>query len=142
VEGAPALADALREYAHILGADEVWLARLEGRQPSTEVWPAMDLPTLRSFASALHTAWSRYLARIDDPALPRQVSYTNSAGQSFQTPVQEILLHVALHAHYHRGKVNLLLRQAGMAPAPVDYIGFVRGVPAARAPAPPPESPG
>jgi hypothetical protein len=27
--------------------------------------------------------------------------------------------------------VNLLLRQSGAAPAPVDYIGFIRGFPAA-----------
>jgi uncharacterized damage-inducible protein DinB len=36
-----------------------------------------------------------------------------------------------LHGQYHRGKINLLLRQAGLAPAPVDFISFVRGVPAA-----------
>ena len=38
---------------------------------------------------------------------------------------------MALHGQYHRGKVNLLLRQGGHAPAPVDYVAFVRGVPAA-----------
>ncbi|MFQ5740386.1 MAG: DinB family protein [Acidobacteriota bacterium] len=32
---------------------------------------------------------------------------------------------------YHRGKVNLLLRQAGHAPAATDFIAFVRGAPAA-----------
>jgi hypothetical protein len=38
---------------------------------------------------------------------------------------------VVLHGQYHRGKVNLLLRQEGEQPAPTDYIAFVRGVPAA-----------
>lgn len=37
-----------------------------------------------------------------------------------------------MHGQYHRGKVNLLLRQADRTPAPTDYIAFVRGVPAAR----------
>ena len=41
------------------------------------------------------------------------------------------LLHVPLHGQYHRGKINLLLRQAGRQPAPTDYITFVRGVSAA-----------
>jgi uncharacterized damage-inducible protein DinB len=125
---------ALLEYAHILGADEVWLARLERRQATAAVWPDLELPQLRTLARSLHTAYARYLAVLDDADLPRQVSYTNSAGQSFHTPVQEVLVHVALHAQYHRGKINLLLRQAGLTPMPTDYIGFIRGVPAATTP--------
>jgi uncharacterized damage-inducible protein DinB len=45
--------------------------------------------------------------------------------------VDDILLHVALHGSYHRGQVALLVREAANKPAPTDYIGFVRGVPAA-----------
>ena len=132
----PPPAGTLREYAHILGADEVWLARLEQRPATAPVWPHMEPPQLRRFARELHTAYARYLAALDAAGLPRHVAYTNSAGQSFDTPVQDILLHVALHAQYHRGKVNLLLRQAGLCPAPTDYIAFIRGVPAAITPVP------
>ena len=32
---------------------------------------------------------------------------------TFTTPLGEILLHVALHGQYHRGKINLLLRILG-----------------------------
>lgn len=49
--------------------------------------------------------------------------FTNATG--------DILLHVVLHAQYHRGKVNLLLRQTGGEAAPADFIAFMRGVPAA-----------
>jgi uncharacterized damage-inducible protein DinB len=55
----------------------------------------------------------------------------NSAGQSFETPVSDMLLQVALHGQYHRGKINLMLRQAHLPPTPTDYIAFARGVPAA-----------
>ena len=36
-----------------------------------------------------------------------------------------------VHGQYHRGKVNLLLRQEGMSPVPGDFIAYVRGAPAA-----------
>lgn len=127
----PAPAESLREYAHILGADEIWLARLEGRSATAPVWPKMELPQLRRVVQELHAAYGRYLAALDGDRLLDQVSYTTSAGLAYSTPAQDILLHVALHAHYHRGKVNLLLRQAGLAPAPADYIAFIRGAPAA-----------
>lgn len=124
-------AEALREYAHILGADEVWLARVEQRSPTAAVWPQVTLAEARILAADIHAGYARYFVALDHRELSRVVSYTNSAGDSFHNTVQDILLQVALHAQYHRGKINLLLRQAGMIPAPTDYIAFVRGAPAA-----------
>jgi uncharacterized damage-inducible protein DinB len=124
--------DVLRECAHVIGAAEVWLARLEKRQPRAPIWPVLALPELDALARTVHTGYSKYVAAMDERALERAVAYTNSVGQSFDTPVQDILTHVALHGQYHRGKINLLLRQTGLSPIPTDYIAFVRGVPAAR----------
>ncbi len=126
--------EAVREYAHILGADEVWLSRLTGRKSQLPVWPDLDTAQLSAAARDIRRGFADYLARLDAAELVRPVRYTNSAGQSFETPVQEILLHVALHAQYHRGKVNLLLRGAGLPPVPTDYIAYIRGVPAAITP--------
>ena len=124
-------ADAVREYAHVLGGAEVWLGRLERRPARAAVWPALTLAELHELAGAVHAGYARYVAALDEPALERLIAYTNSAGQSFETSVKDILMHVALHGQYHRGKTNLLLRQAGLSPAPTDYIAFVRGGPAA-----------
>ena len=74
---------------------------------------------------------------MDDGALERTVHYRNSAGAEFDSKISDILLHVALHGSYHRGKIAAALRGAGADPAPTDYIGFVRGVPAARTPGAP-----
>ncbi|MBI3792015.1 MAG: hypothetical protein HY275_14215 [Gemmatimonadetes bacterium] len=132
--GAPA--DAWGEYLHILGADEVWLARLEGRTALLGVFPTLDASHAAQHRERIHAAFRALLAARDDGALERRVHYTNSAGQSFDTAEEDILLHVAMHAQYHRGKVNALLRAAGHKAAPVDYIGFVRGVAAAVTPPP------
>lgn len=123
---------AVREYAHILGAEEVWLARLEQRPSRTPVWPDLPLDQLESLAGLLQQDYRGFLERLDDRALERVVAYTNTAGKSFENSIQDILLHVALHGQYHRGKVNLILRQGGQPPAPADYIAYIRGVPAAR----------
>jgi uncharacterized damage-inducible protein DinB len=123
--------DAAREFGHILGSDENWLARLEGRKPPVPIWPSLDMNALRERALAVQVGFERHLDALTEADLHRMVTYQNSAGISFETPVRDILYHVFLHAHYHRGKVNLLLRQAQAQPAPVDYIGFVRGFPAA-----------
>ena len=121
----------LVEYGHILGADDVWLARLRGRTPSIPVWPALTLAELPTVVAAVHAGYAEFMATLDARALDRIVAYTNSTGQSFESAVRDILLHVALHAQYHRGRINLLLRQAGFDPAPIDLIAFLRGAPAA-----------
>jgi uncharacterized damage-inducible protein DinB len=127
----PSLTAAWREYAHVLGAGEVWLARLEGRPSRVPVWPTLTLGEADALRRALAAGYERFLKDLEPRLLDRRVEYTNSAGQTFQTPVADILLQVVLHGQYHRGKINLLLRQGGYDPAPADYIAFARGVPAA-----------
>ena len=128
--GAPS-PDLVREYAHILGADEIWLARLERRASRTPVWPTVTSGELSGLAAMVHEGYRTYLNTLDDEALDQVIGYTNTAGKFFENPVRDILLHAALHAQYHRGKVNLLLRQEGLEPAPTDYIVFLRSVPPA-----------
>jgi uncharacterized damage-inducible protein DinB len=128
---ASVLEEAIREYAHILGAEEVWLSRLEGRAARTAVWPELEPEAIGELARSVRAGYRAYFASLTEPDLDREVAYVNSAGLAFRTRVVDILLQVMLHGQYHRGKINLLLRHAGLKPAPVDFIGFVRGVPAA-----------
>lgn len=127
----PAPALAWREYAHILGAESVWLDRLLRRPARYAVWPELSVAEASALARSLRTEYSAYVDGLSADALDVRVPYVNSAGQSFETPVSDMLLQVALHGQYHRGKINLMLRQAGLPPTPTDYISFARGVPAA-----------
>ena len=138
-------AEAVREYAHIVGAAEVWLSRVQHREPTVGVWPELDATSAVALASRTASGYLAFMETLNDSMLEAPVTYTNTAGTSFATPLGDILLHLAMHGQYHRGKVNLLLRQAGAEPEPVDFIRFVRGVPAAitpRTPAPRVNMPG
>jgi uncharacterized damage-inducible protein DinB len=119
------------ELAHVLGVEHVWLARLEGRPATVAVWPDLSVDESESLARETGAGFRAFVDRLDDTALERSVHYRNSAGAEFDSKISDILLHVALHGSYHRGKVAAALRAAGAEPAPTDYIGFVRGVPAA-----------
>jgi uncharacterized damage-inducible protein DinB len=127
----PPPAEAWREYVHVLGAESVWLDRLLGRPQRVAVWPELTTAEATALAESLRGEYDRYVDTLDGNVLDERVPYTNSAGRSFETPVADILLHVALHGQYHRGKINLMLRRDGHEPAPTDYISFARGVPAA-----------
>jgi uncharacterized damage-inducible protein DinB len=134
------LAAAWREYAHILAAEEVWLARLEGRTAAVAVWPVLSIDETIALREQVAAGYATFLDGLTPESISATVSYVNSAGDSFESAIEDILFQVLLHGQYHRGKVNLLLRQAGHSPAPVDYISFVRGAPAAVTPVDAPDA--
>ena len=118
-------------YAHVLGAEETWLARIEGRAPGLQVWPELDLEQCTAWAERIHRALGTLVAGLDAHRLAGEVAYVNSEGTAFRSGLRDILLHVALHGQYHRGQVALLLRASGFEPVATDYIAWARGAPAA-----------
>jgi uncharacterized damage-inducible protein DinB len=131
LRSAPPHASALELFAHVVGAEETWLARLEQRAPRAPVWPDLSLDEAARLATTVHASLAEWLERADDAALEAEMAYTNSAGQRFTTRALDIVMHVMLHGAYHRGQIALLIRQAGAVPAPTDYVAFVRGAPTA-----------
>jgi uncharacterized damage-inducible protein DinB len=123
--------EALELFAHLLGAEEVWLSRLEGRPARTTVWPSLSLAACGALARESARGFRTLLRRLAEGAVPPFCSYTNSAGAEFRSEAVDILAQVALHGAYHRGQISTLLRHAGAGPHPTDYIAFVRGAPAA-----------
>jgi uncharacterized damage-inducible protein DinB len=126
LRAAPEAAGARRELAHVLGAEANWLARLEARRADIAIWPELDDDALDALRRTVRRDFDAYLGRLDERDLDASVTYRNSAGASFTNSVGDVLLHVAMHGQYHRGKVNAMLRAADASPAPVDFIGFVR----------------
>jgi uncharacterized damage-inducible protein DinB len=118
-------------YAHILGAEHVWLTRLEQRPREVAVWPSLTLEECAQLAQENRHTFQAYVDRLTSDSLRRIVHYRNSAGDEFDNAIEDILVHVAMHGSYHRGQVSLLVRDAGAEPRPTDLIAFVRGVPAA-----------
>jgi uncharacterized damage-inducible protein DinB len=118
-------------YAHVLGAEETWLARLEGRAPALPVWPDLDIEQCAAWTERTQRGLAAVVDALDADRLGDEVDYVNSAGQAFRSTVRDMLVHVALHGQYHRGQVALLLRASGFEPATTDYIAWTRGVPAA-----------
>lgn len=117
-------------YAHILGAEQVWLARIAGA-PQGDVWPDPDPDALDELRRTVQQEYVALVRELDDEGLRESIAYTNSAGNDFESTVSDILHHVFLHGSYHRAQVALLMRAAGGEPATTDYIAFVRGSAAA-----------
>ncbi len=114
-------------FAHILQAEQVWLARLQGKASTrTRIWPEADLAICTKLVIENATKYDTYLTTLLNKDIDSLISYTNQSGVPFETSIRDILTHVALHGQYHRGQINAKLRSIGAEPASVDYIVFVR----------------
>ncbi len=127
-------ARALELYAHIVGTEHIWLSRMLERESREKVWPELSLSAADGLAVENAAGLRGLLASQTPEGLQRRVGYRNSAGQAFESTLEDMLLQLVLHGCYHRGQVALVVRGAGAEPAPTDYIAFVRGVPAAVTP--------
>ena len=117
---------AAREFGHLLAAYEIWCARLDGRPTLVEIWPRLAARDLEEFTDRTHASLHRHTAGLRPDDLARPFSYENSTGTRFTHTLGEVLTHMFLHGQYHRGKVALLVRQAGIDVPPSDFIAFVR----------------
>ena len=113
-------------YAHVLGAEHTWLARILGEAPRVAVWPDLSMDECESLAERNVESLGKVVNGMEDADRARPITYRNTAGVEFTTALEDILLHVAMHGGYHRGQVAALLRSAGDEPNPTDYIQWVR----------------
>ncbi len=114
---------------HVLGAEWLWRVRFqEGisppRMPPVEEFP--DLASIRSRWQAEEQKMRSFLGTLDDAELERVITYTNTQGNKYQTPLWQILLHVVNHGTQFRSEAAVWLSQKGHSPGNLDFIAFLR----------------
>lgn len=116
----------LRWLGHIIGAEYLWLARMEGKPATLPVWPDLSLEDCGRHLRELSDKLLESVAERSPERLTEEVAYTNSKGEPWASTVEDILTHIAIHSAYHRGQIAADVRAAGHIPAYTDYIHAVR----------------
>jgi len=123
-------AAALRLFAHIVSTESLYYRRVRGDDPfPQEFWPALSLHEAAVRGAESGRLLAVFVRERDEEALRRPVRYRDSHGAAYETPIHEMLVHVALHGEHHRGQIAALVRTAGGEPAVTDLIAFVRAHP-------------
>jgi uncharacterized damage-inducible protein DinB len=115
----------LKWMGHIIGAEFLWLARMEGETSELPVWPDLSLKECGKRLGEVSQLLTG-VAKAGPERLAGRISYTNSKGESWTSTVEEILTHLVIHSAYHRGQIAANVRAAGQTPAYTDYIHAVR----------------
>jgi uncharacterized damage-inducible protein DinB len=115
---------------HLYQSDRIWLDRLEER-PSGKfedyaapgcVWE------LRDAWAEVQQQLIAFASGLTESSVDRSITYKNLAGQTFTSPIWQILLHIVNHGTHHRGQVNSMIRQLGRTPVNLDLIRYHRSI--------------
>ena len=63
---------------------------------------------------------------LTDDSLAGICAYQDTRGNSYSSPLWQIVLHVVNHGTHHRGQVSGFLRTMGKVPPPLDLMAFYR----------------
>ena len=99
-----------RMFAHLYGADRLWLTRWKGTSPTSV--PGADIPSmaaLRERWDVLEEEQRTFVDALSDADLPRVIEYKNTEGKPFRAPLGHLLPHVANHATHHRSEIATML---------------------------------
>ena len=114
--------------AHIVGAEQLWLARWRGRQPGSLLKGSDvgSLAELRTIWEGVEADRAEFLDDLTDAMLPSRIVVRPTGGGEFVHTLQQTLQHAVDHSSYHRGQLVTLLRQLGVKPPSTGLIGFYR----------------
>ncbi len=116
---------------HILVADRIWMRRFTGTGNTPARLDTILFNEFNELAAAREAEDARiasFIDGLDDDALTREISYTNSSGGSFTQRLDGLLDHFFNHQTHHRGQAHALLTHflgVGASPS-LDLVAFQR----------------
>jgi uncharacterized damage-inducible protein DinB len=120
---------------HMMGAEWIWLERFKGVSPTRGIDESefADIVALRDRWTLIEEHRADWFRSVRESEVAVPVAFRTLAGVAYETPLWQLLQHVANHASYHRGQVITLLRQLGARTVSTDMLFWDRERDAARA---------
>jgi len=113
---------------HLLVAEQIWLARCKGQHAQgTKLWPDWSADSYEDIINQNHADWIAYLNDLKEADFDKNITYHNTAGQSFQNVLCDVLAHVINHGTHTRAQAGQHLKRNDADKLPVtDYSYYLR----------------
>ncbi|MGB0432067.1 MAG: DinB family protein [Bacteroidia bacterium] len=107
--------------SHILNAQLIWNARVDGTPPRWTAWMIHEVVEMKK-TNEMGYEWSMKLMANAAPNLI--IKYKNTEGSEFSSAAQDVMLHIVNHATYHRGQLAARFKELDIEPPVSDLIHF------------------
>jgi len=122
----PEKGECIRFFCHMINSMHKWLGRIRQSPGYTDLdwWkPEYDLSELESKWDECLNCWIEFLDSMTEEEIAEEVEFIGFDGHDFAATIKDIALQLNYHAIQHRSQIQYLIRQQGVAPDFVDYIG-------------------
>ena len=118
--------ESIKLFSHLANSQYKWMARLlqnpEAQQMSW--WdPVYPFDQLEKEWSKSLELWISYITARSEETLMTEVIFTGFDGAKWAATPADISLQLNYHSIHHRAQIQTILRQQGIEPDFVDYIG-------------------
>ena len=122
----PDKTEAIKYFSHLINSQNKWLKRIQvyPDAPDMDWWkPEYSPDELEGkWNESLH-AWINYLDNKTEDELNKQVKFVGYDGGDWSAALKDIALQLNYHSIHHRAQIQTIIRQQGLEPDFVDYIG-------------------
>ncbi len=116
---------AVKLMAHVLAAQQIWLARCrqdaDAQLPA--LWPDWQADELLIINHQNNKNWLQFL---ESENLDKVITYKNSTGVAFTNSITDILTHLINHGTHHRAQAGQVVKNTGFKLPNTDYITYLR----------------
>jgi uncharacterized damage-inducible protein DinB len=118
--------ECIRFFCHMINSMNKWLGRIRQCPGYTELdwWkPEYPLDEMELKWDECLQAWIEFIEGKTEEELFEEVEFIGFDGHDFAAVIKDIALQLNYHAIQHRSQIQYLIRQQGVTPDFVDYIG-------------------
>ena len=117
---------ALKYISHLANSQYKWMARIlqDPKAPQMDWWnPLYKLEELETEWEKSLQPWIDYLKNKTDEEISREVTFVGFDGGMYAATPKDIMLQLNYHSIHHRAQIQVIIRQQGLEPDFIDYIG-------------------
>lgn len=118
--------ESIKLFSHLINCQYKWMARIT-QDPNARImswWdPVYDFDKLEEEWSKSLEPWISYLSSRTEKELTTETTYFGYDNGVWAATPQDIALQLNYHSIHHRAQIQAIIRQQGIEPDFVDYIG-------------------
>ena len=122
----PVKEECVKLFSHLANCQYKWMARIKQDEGASEMswWePVYDLEALESEWEKSLDQWIKYIDVTTEEALSTEVTFIGFDGGIYAATPMDIALQLNYHSIHHRAQMQTMIRQQGLEPDFLDYIG-------------------
>lgn len=122
----PDKAQSIKYFSHLINSQYKWMARInqDPKAPGMSWWdPVYALEQLEEEWQKSLQPWLNYIGSLTEEQLTEEVRFTGFDGHIWAATPLDIALQLNYHSIHHRAQIQTLIREQGIEPDFVDYIG-------------------